>query len=291
MIKGEVFGLSGESGCGKTVIAHCILKLVAPNGFIEGGKIMFEGKDVLYMSDEELRKYRWKDVAIIFQGAQSALNPLLLVNAHMVDTVLAHQKSSKNDIFERSGEFLKLLRLDPNLVLKMYPHELSGGMKQRSMSAMSLLLTPKLLILDEPTTALDMLTQRYLLKMLRDIHEETGITMFYITHDLTVMSEIVDRIGIMYLGNIVEIGKTKDIFYDPLHPYTEALINAIPSIVGDVIATPIPGPIPDPVNPPSGCNFHPRCPEATELCEKTKPELIEVEKGRLVACHKYSNPS
>jgi len=285
VIKGEVFGLSGESGCGKTVIAHAILKLVAPNGFIETGKIMFEGDDVLSMSDEELRNYRWKDVALIFQGAQSALNPLLLVNAHMLDTVLAHEKKSKSDILEGSSELTKLLRLNPDLTLGMYPHELSGGMKQRVMSAMSLLLNPKLLILDEPTTALDMLTQRYLLRILRDIHEETEITMFYITHDLTVMAELADRIGVMYLGNLVEICKTDGLFYDPLHPYTEALLNAIPSIMTDVPPRPIPGPIPDPVNPPSGCKFHPRCPQATETCEKIKPELTEVEKGRLVACH------
>jgi len=294
ILRGEILGLAGESGCGKSVLAHALIKQVDPNGYIKSGEVIFEGRDVYSLSEEELRRFRWKDVAIIFQAAQNSLNPVLRVVDHMIDTVLAHEKTSGNDeIIKRSIDLLKAVHLDADRVLKLYPHELSGGMKQRVLSAMSLLLKPKLLILDEPTSALDVLTQKYFLKLIRDIHEKTGITMLFITHELGTIAEIADRVAIMYLGNIVEIGSVEDIFYDPKHPYTSALINSIPSIVGDVDKVkPIPGPVPDPVFPPPGCRFHPRCPFAFDRCSKEKPKLRKIEGERLVACHLYdSKPS
>jgi peptide/nickel transport system ATP-binding protein len=287
--RGEVLGLVGESGCGKSVLAHALIKQVDPNGYIKSGKVLFEGKDIFSMSEEELRRFRWKDVAIIFQGAQNALNPVMRVFDHMVDTVLAHEKSSKQNILERSSSFLKMVRLDADRVLKLYPHELSGGMKQRVISAMSLLLNPKFLILDEPTSSLDVLTQKYFLRLVRDIHEKMGITMLFITHDLGCVAEVADRIAVMYLANIIEIGSVEEIFYDPKHPYTAALIKSIPSTKGNMgEVKPIPGPIPDPVFPPPGCKFHPRCQYAFDKCKKEKPELIDIGGGRLVACHLFS---
>lgn len=287
--KGEILGLAGESGCGKSVLAHAIIKQVDPNGYIkEGGKVTFAGKDVYSLNEEELRKFRWKDVAIIFQGAQNSLNPVMRVLGHMIDTVQAHEKASKDDIYKRSSELLKLVRLDAGRVVKLFPHELSGGMKQRSVSAMSLVLRPKLLILDEPTSALDALTQKYFLKLVRDIHEEMGITMIFITHDLGTIAEIADRVAIMYLANIIEVGNVEEIFYYPKHPYTAALIKSIPSTVGKMDdVRPIPGPVPDPVFPPPGCGFHPRCPYAFDRCSKEKPTLRDIGAGRLVACHSW----
>ncbi|MEM1582821.1 MAG: ABC transporter ATP-binding protein [Candidatus Bathyarchaeia archaeon] len=287
--KGEILGLVGESGCGKSVLAHAIIKQVDPNGYIKSGKVFFEGKDVFSMSEEELRRFRWKDVAIIFQGAQNALNPVMHVFDHMVDTVLDHEKIPKKSILERSLDLLKMVRLDAERVLKLYPHELSGGMKQRVISAMSLLLNPKFLILDEPTSSLDVLTQKYFLRLIRDIHDKMGITMLFITHDLGCVAEVADRIAVMYLANIIEVGNAEEIFYDPKHPYTAALIRSIPSTIGKIgDVKPIPGPIPDPVLPPPGCRFHPRCQYAFDKCRKEKPDLINIGNGRLAACHLFS---
>jgi len=288
--RGEILGLVGESGCGKSVLAHAIIKQVDPNGYIKSGRVIFEGRDVYSLSEEELRKFRWRDVAIIFQGAQNSLNPVMRVIGHMIDTSLAHEKTSKDDIVKRSSELLKFVHLDSDMVLKLFPHELSGGMKQRVVTAMSLLLKPKLLILDEPTSALDVLTQKYFLRLIKDINREMGITMLFITHELGNVAEVADRVAVMYLGNIIEIGSVEDVFYDPKHPYTDALIKSVPSIAGDLSGIkPIPGPIPDPVFPPPGCKFHPRCPFSFDRCSKEKPKLKSIGGGRFVACHLYDS--
>jgi len=283
--RGEVLGLIGESGCGKSVLAHSILKIVAPNGYIKSGKILFEGRDVLSLSDEELRKYRWKEVAIIFQGAQNSLNPVINVKEHMLDTIKAHKPATTEEALVYSSSLLKSVWLEPSRVMKAYAFELSGGMKQRVITAMSMLLDPKLLILDEPTSSLDVLTQRYLLELLKDIHRQKNVSMLLITHDPGIAAYLADRGAIMLLGNIVEVGSVEQIFYNAKHPYTRALIDAVPSIVGNIKVKPIPGPLPDPVNPPPGCPFHPRCPYAMEVCKHVRPELIELENGRQVACH------
>lgn len=285
----EVLGLVGESGCGKSVLAHSILKLVDPNGYIAGGKVFFEEKDVFAMSDEELRQYRWKDVAIVFQGAFSSLNPVMMVFEHMVDTTLAHNKDAKKEeILKRSKELLKMVRLDADAVIRRYPHELSGGMKQRVVAALAMLLDPKLLILDEPFSALDVLTQKFFLKTLVDIRRETKKSMILITHDLAQAAEIADRVAVMYGGDIVELAGVEEIFYRPRHPYTRALLSSIPSIVGDVEKfKPLPGPLPDPVNPPPGCEFHPRCAYAIEVCSRVKPKHESVNGESLVSCHRW----
>ncbi len=285
----EVLGLVGESGCGKSVLAHTILRIVDPNGRIAGGKIMFKGKDILSTSKEELRRFRWKEIAIVFQGAFNSFNPVIRVFEHMLDTTYAHnEKASKEEIVERSKELMRMVRLDPDAVLERYPHELSGGMKQRAVAAMAMLLDPKLLILDEPFSALDVLTQKFFMKTLVDIRRETRKSMIFITHDLAQVAEIADRVAVMYGGVIVEAAGVEDIFYRPRHPYTRALLKAVPSIVGSIDELkPLPGPLPDPVNPPPGCEFHPRCPHRVEICSKIRPKLEQVDDVSLVACHRW----
>jgi len=287
---GEILGLAGESGCGKSVLAHAVLNLVDPNGYIKSGKILFKGKtDVLSLPEDKLREFRWKKVAIIFQGAQNVLNPVMRVREHFLDTFQAHQKKTdKEKIISKSSALVKRMRLDSTQVLKMFPHEMSGGMKQRAISALGLLLDPEFLILDEPTSSLDVLTQKYILNLLRNIHKRTQLTMLFITHDLATLAEIAERVAIMYLGNIVEVAKVDNIFYEPKHPYTQALLKALPTREKSIDEVkPLPGPIPDPINPPSGCKFHPRCSYAIPICQKTSPKLTHVNGGCLVACHLY----
>lgn len=284
----EVLGLVGESGCGKSVLAHTILKVVDPNGFIEGGRILFDDKDVLNLSPDELRKYRWSDVSIVFQGAFNSLNPVMKVFEHMVDTTMSHEDRTREWIQDRSNELFQMVRLDSSAVLDRYPHELSGGMKQRVVAAMAMLLKPKLLILDEPFSALDMLTQKFFLKILVDLRRQTRTSMMFITHDLAPVAEIADRVAVMYCGVIVEASGVNEIFYNPKHPYTRALLSSIPSVVGEIEdLKPVPGPLPDPVNPPSGCEFHPRCLYATDTCSRLRPPLEDSGGGSLVACHKW----
>lgn len=288
--EGEILALVGESGCGKSVLAHALIRQVDPNGYIAGGKIFFEGKDILSLSEEELRRFRWTKISIVFQGALNSLNPIMRVGEHFIDTIQAHEDVLVENIHKRSMELLKMVRLDANHIIRLYPHEVSGGMKQRIIAALALLLKPRLLILDEPTSSLDVLTQRYFLDVIKDLHEREKITMLYITHDIATVADIATRMAVMYLGNIVEIGNVDDIFYEPKHPYTRALLNAIPSITGDISnLKPLPAPFPDPLNPPSGCKFHPRCPQAFDICKKERPQLMHIGQGRFVACHLYKD--
>lgn len=287
--RGECLAIVGESGSGKSVLAHTILRLTDPNEIIRSGEIYYKGRNIFEFSKEELRKYRWKEVSIVFQGALNSLNPVLRVSEHVVDTVKAHERRvSGDEILKRASELLSLVRLDSDMVLRRYSHELSGGMKQRIVAALSLILEPEVVILDEPTSALDMLTQKFFIKLLADIKRQRDITMIFITHDIAITAEIADRVAVMYAGKVIEIGGVYDIFYNPLHPYTKALLSSIPSVIGDVSNfRPIPGMSPDPVNPPPGCRFHPRCPHRFEPCDKVEPPLVNVEGSRQVACFLY----
>jgi len=286
--QGEIMAVVGESGSGKTTLAFSILNLVPSPGRITNGTILYGLEDVLSFNTEELRKFRWKEVAIVFQAAQNAMNPVMRIADQMIDTVLAHDKMPKGKILHRASELLEMMRLEPSQVLRAYPHELSGGMKQRTIIAISLILDPKVLILDEPTTALDVVTQAYILDILTDIREKLGLTMILLTHDMSIVAKIADRVGVMYAGQIVEVGKIEEIYYDAKHPYTIGLINAAPSLIGDIAdKKPIPGSPPDPLNLPSGCRFHPRCQHATAPCKEAEPELKDVGGGRLVACHNW----
>lgn len=288
IFQGEIFGLAGESACGKTTLANGILRLIKPPGRIISGRVIFDGVDLLSLGEEDLRRIRWEKIAYIPQASMNALNPVVRIYDQIVDVVRAHRKDFPEEEIRRRAEELSVsVGLAPE-VLKMYPHELSGGMRQRVIIAMSLFLNPKLLIADEPTTALDVVVQRGILQLLKDINKKFGTTILLITHDMAVHAQIVDRLAIMYAGKIVEVGAVKDIFERPLHPYTQLLIASIPRVGEKRRLAGIPGLPPDLRNPPPGCMFHPRCPLRIQgRCERAEPALRQVSNERKVACHLY----
>ncbi len=284
--KGEFFGLAGESGCGKSTVAYSLVKEVPPPGRIVRGKIYINGRDVVPLSEDEMRKIRWKEISVIPQAAMNALNPVYTVGDQIAEAILAHEEMSKDDALARAEELLDLVGVGRQRV-RSYPHELSGGQRQRVMIAMALALNPPVVIADEPTTALDVVVQAQILNLFKELRSKFNMSLIFITHDLTTMFELVDRIAIMYAGKIVEIGPTDKIVNDPLHPYTELLVRAVPRIgVGEKGKFEyIPGSPPNLLEPPPGCRFHPRCPKRFEPCDREEPELVEVEEGRFVACH------
>ncbi len=284
--KGEFFGLAGESGCGKSTVAYSLVKEVPPPGRIVGGKIYINGRDVVPLSEDEMRKIRWKEISVIPQAAMNALNPVYTVGDQIAEAILAHEEMSKDDALARAEELLDLVGVGRQRV-RSYPHELSGGQRQRVMIAMALALNPPIVIADEPTTALDVVVQAQILNLFKELRSKFNMSLIFITHDLTTMFELVDRIAVMYAGKIVEIGPTDKIVDDPLHPYTELLVRAVPRIgVGEKGRFEyIPGSPPNLLEPPPGCRFHPRCPKRFEPCDKEEPRMVEVERGRFVACH------
>jgi peptide/nickel transport system ATP-binding protein len=279
--KGESLALIGESGSGKTTLALSLIRLLSRSARITGGQILYQRDgqvvDVRGYGPEELRKFRWQECAMVFQSALNALNPVLKVRDHIYDTQRAHPGVVKVDIVERAAELMRLVQLDPNRVLNAYPHQLSGGMRQRVLLAMGLLLDPQVIILDEPTTALDILTQRAIIEVLRRLKRDLQFSMIFISHDLSLAAELADRIGTMYAGRIVELGDVDDAFYRPRHPYTLGLLKAVPTLAGDVEGlTSIPGSPPDLIEMPAGCKFHPRCPYMVEACKDEDPPLFDV---------------
>lgn len=285
---GEILGVVGESGSGKTTLASAALNIVSAPGSITNGQVLYQGTDLLQLPPDESRQFNWQNVSMIFQAAQNALNPLLRIRDVFIETVRAHDPAmDQAEILDKAAKLLSHVRLDAERVLKSYPHQLSGGMKQRTIIALSLILDPSVLILDEPTTALDAITQAYIMDILCDIHEELGISMLLNTHDMALVGRISDRIAVMYAGQIVEMGQTDKIFSEPQHPYTAGLLCAMPSLTDDVTQRKaIPGSPPDLVNPPEGCRFHPRCARAQAgTCDCQSPELREVEQGHFVRCH------
>jgi peptide/nickel transport system ATP-binding protein len=270
---GEVVGLAGESGCGKSTVANAILQVLRPPGQIVGGQIMFDGRNLVGLPQSELRRIRWRNVALVFQSAMSSLNPVTRIGDQFVDMFLAHAKISKRDALARAGELLELVGIDRNR-LRAYPHELSGGMRQRVVIAMAMSLNPELLLLDEPTTALDVIVQREILQQIEELQRELGFAVLFITHDLSLLVEFSDRIAIMYSGDIVEEAEASALFARPAHPYTTGLMGSFPPLTGDrVVMTGIPGNPPDLHQPPTGCRFHPRCPYAEEVCAAEVPTL------------------
>jgi peptide/nickel transport system ATP-binding protein len=290
---GEVLALMGESGSGKSTLGFALIRMNAKTARIRSGSITYyrrDGKafDILRVPDRELRKFRWQECAMVLQSALNAFNPVMKIEEHFYDTARAHGWTSRGEIRQKAAELLRLVQLDPNRVLRSFPHELSGGMRQRVLLAMGLLLDPPMVILDEPTTALDILTQRTVIELLRRLQQELGFSLIFISHDLSIAAELADRVGTMYAGKLVEIASVYDAFYRPFHPYTYGLIRAVPTVAGeakDLVS--IPGSPPDLVKLPPGCKFHARCAFATERCMKEEPALEPVMPGREVACYHW----
>jgi peptide/nickel transport system ATP-binding protein len=284
---GDSVGLVGESGCGKSTVAFAILGMLPEPGEIMGGHIYFDGEDIAAMTDEEIRNVRWTKIAMVFQGAMNALNPILRVSDQITEAMLKHNRElTKEEALEKTKDLFKLVGMDPDRV-NHYPFEFSGGMKQRAMIVMALACDPKFLIADEPTTALDVTVQAQIMQLLRRLADELGITLMLITHDLSVVAETCRNVFIMYAGKIVETGAVLEIFQHPWHPYAQGLIASIPSIErsSDQTLASIPGSPPNLLNPPPGCRFHPRCKYAQELCKVEDPPLIAVSPGHKAACH------
>ena len=290
--KSEILGLAGESGCGKSTVANTVMQILRPPAQVVGGEVLFNGEDLTRLSREQLRRFRWRNVSLVFQSAMNALNPVMRVGDQFVDMMRAHEQISKHDALAQARELLDLVGIDARR-LRSYPHELSGGMRQRVIIAMALALRPELVILDEPTTGLDVVVQREILQQLGALQREFGFAVLFITHDLSLLFEFAHRIAIMYAGEIVEQTSTEDLLRKPLHPYTQGLMRSFPPLHGPLERmVGIPGSPPDLARPPAGCRFHPRCPLCTTddaplyLRQTTeRPQLLEAERGHYVACH------
>jgi peptide/nickel transport system ATP-binding protein len=292
IFEGEIVGLAGESGCGKSTIANAVMQILRPPARVAGGSVLFQGENLIGKSREELRRFRWRNVSIVLQSAMNALNPVMRVGDQFVDAMRAHERIDRRRALARTGELLELVGIDRRRA-RAYPHELSGGMRQRVIIAMALALRPELIVMDEPTTALDVIVQREILQQIEALKRDFGFAVLFITHDLSLLLEFADRIAIMYAGEIVESAPAARLGTNPQHPYTQALLDSFPPLTGPLARlVGLPGSPPDLRNPPSGCRFHPRCPhcllenralyarQATE-----RPRLREIEPGHEVACH------
>jgi peptide/nickel transport system ATP-binding protein len=273
---GEFVGVVGESGCGKSTLVFAIARLLSPPAAITAGSIVFKGQNLVTMTQKQLNALRWRDCSVVMQSAMNALNPITTIGAQFRDVANAHMDWSAAEVEEHSTEVLQLVGIDP-IHLKSYPHQLSGGMRQRAMIAMALLFTPDLVIMDEPTSALDVVAQRSLMVQIKQLQRRLGFAVVFVTHDMSLVSHFSDQLLVMYAGLVVEAGPTRTVFDTPAHPYSRGLLEAFPSIRGArTPLTGIPGSPPDLARPPGGCRFHPRCPVAMPECATTEPPLYTV---------------
>jgi peptide/nickel transport system ATP-binding protein len=283
LARGEFLGIVGESGCGKSTLLFGIAQLLSPPATITGGTVTFEGSNLVDLNDHQLASIRWKKLSLVMQSAMNALNPVKTIGAQFTDAMRAHGVSSRQEIADRSAEVLRMVGIDP-LHLRSYPHQLSGGMRQRSMIAMALLFTPDLVIMDEPTSALDVVAQRSLMIQIKELQQQLGFAVIFVTHDMSLVSHFSDRLMVMYAGQVAELGATRQVFDSPLHPYSSGLLDAFPSIRGPKVdLTGIPGSPPDLARPPSGCRFAPRCPLVEAACRQEPVQLRHID-NVLVRC-------
>ena len=279
----EIFGLAGESGCGKSTLAIGLLKLIDPPAYIAGGKVIFRGKDLLSISDEQLRKIRWRHIAFSPQSSMNALNPVMKIFGQITDSINEHNyKIPEKNQRKYVSELLKGVALSPR-ISNEYSCELSGGMRQRTIISMGMAMRPELIIADEPTSSLDVVVQRGVLELLTDLKEKYGTSVFLVSHDIATLFEVVDKLAIIYAGKIMEIQDVYNIYDEPFHPYTQGLIASIPTFEKKEIPRSIPGLPPDLRNPPNGCRFYPRCHKAMEICKSKEPEIREIEPEKFVA--------
>ena len=274
VLKGQSLGLVGESGCGKSSIALSLLRLLPETARITGGRILLNGTDIVPLTEEQVRRLRWNSISLVFQAAMNSLNPVYRVGEQIIEALDEHVRLSREEADTRVRELFDLVGLD-QAHIDYYPHEYSGGMKQRAVIAMALSCDPDIVIADEPTTALDVIVQDRILREMKRVREELDMSMIYISHDMAVIAEVSDVVGVMYAGRIVELGSAADVFGAPIHPYTKALISAFPSVKGDkqeLVA--LPGEPPNLLDPPTGCRFNPRCPFATDACKSEEPPVV-----------------
>ncbi len=284
---GEKLGMVGESGSGKSTLALAMMRMIKPPGRIEGGKVVVGGTDLMALSDEEMRQARLSKIAYIPQGAMNSLNPVIRIGAQLVDAIRSHGiRDGRSQVEERCIDALKSVDLDTN-VFRMYPHELSGGMKQRVCIAIGILLQPQVIIADEPTSALDVVTQRQVMETIDRVKDQINAAVILIGHDMGLMAQFVDRVAVMYSGRLVEVSTVRDMFTNPVHPYAAALISSLPNLENKGVFQGIPGLAPSLLRRPSGCAFHPRCAKVMEVCKITRPVTRSIRNGRLVTCHLY----
>ncbi|MEA2572215.1 MAG: peptide/nickel transport system ATP-binding protein [Acidobacteriota bacterium] len=292
--KGEALALVGESGCGKSVTAASIMRLVAPPGKITGGSVHFKGRDLASISERDMRKIRGDDIAMVFQEPMTSLNPVFKIGAQLAEAVRLHRDVSKKEAWKKAGEMLELVSIpDPIRRLDDYPHQLSGGMRQRVMIAMALSCDPELLIADEPTTALDVTIQAQIMELLASLQQRLGLAILLITHDLGVVAEFCERVVVMYTGRVVEEAPVRQLFANPSHPYTRGLLKSLPSVSkGDASITRLPtikGMVPSLTALPSGCKFNPRCPDVMDICLGREPALMPVAEGQSARCYLHGD--